>query len=32
VQPLAIMLIFGLLFSPLLARFFVPPLPGIGND
>ncbi len=32
VQPLAITLIFGLLFSPFLVLFFVPSLLGIGND
>jgi multidrug efflux pump subunit AcrB len=32
VQPLAVTLIFGLLFSPLLVLFFVPALYGIGND
>jgi multidrug efflux pump subunit AcrB len=32
VQPLAVTLIFGLLFSPLLVLFFVPSLVGIGND
>jgi multidrug efflux pump subunit AcrB len=32
VQPLAVTLIFGLLFSPLLVLFFVPSLLGIGND
>jgi len=32
VQPLAVTLIFGLLFSPLLILFFVPSLLGIGTD
>lgn len=32
VQPLAVTLIFGLLFSPLLVLFFVPALLGIGHD
>ncbi len=32
IQPLAVTLIFGLLFSPLLVLFFVPSLMGIGND
>ena len=32
VQPLAVTLIFGLLFSPLLILFFVPSLLGIGDD
>jgi multidrug efflux pump subunit AcrB len=32
IQPLAVTLIFGLLFSPLLVLFFVPSLLGIGND
>jgi len=32
VQPLAITLIFGLVFSPFLVLFFVPSLLGIGND
>jgi multidrug efflux pump subunit AcrB len=32
VQPLAVTLIFGLLFSPLLVLFFVPSLLGIGQD
>ncbi|MAF83465.1 MAG: efflux RND transporter permease subunit [Gammaproteobacteria bacterium] len=32
VQPLAITLIFGLLFSPLLVLFFVPSMLGIGHD
>ena len=31
-QPLAVTLVFGLLFSPLLVLFFVPSLLGIGND
>jgi len=32
VQPLAITLVFGMLFSPLLVLFFVPALLGIGDD
>ncbi len=32
VQPLAVTLIFGLLFSPYLVLFFVPALLGIGGD
>ena len=32
VQPLAVTLIFGLLFSPFLILFFVPSLVGIGSD
>jgi multidrug efflux pump subunit AcrB len=32
VQPLAVTLIFGLLFSPFLVLFFVPSLLGIGAD
>jgi len=32
VQPLAITLVFGMLFSPLLVLFFVPSLLGIGDD
>lgn len=32
VQPIAVTLIFGLLFSPLLVFLFVPALLGIGND
>ena len=32
VQPLAITLVFGMLFSPLLVLFFVPALLGIGHD
>jgi multidrug efflux pump subunit AcrB len=32
IQPLAITLIFGLLFSPFLVLFFVPSLLGIGDD
>jgi multidrug efflux pump subunit AcrB len=32
VQPLAVTLIFGLLFAPLLVLFFVPALLGIGDD
>lgn len=32
IQPLAVTLIFGLLFSPLLILFFVPSLLGIGTD
>ena len=32
IQPLAVTLIFGLLFSPLLVWFFVPSLLGIGMD
>jgi len=32
VQPLAITLVFGMLFSPLLVLFFVPALLGLGDD
>ncbi len=32
IQPLAVTLIFGLMFSPLLILFFVPSLLGIGTD
>jgi hypothetical protein len=32
VQPLAVTLIFGLLYSPFLVMFFVPALLGIGSD
>ena len=32
VQPLAVTLIFGLMFSPFLVLFFVPSLMGIGQD
>jgi multidrug efflux pump subunit AcrB len=32
IQPLAVTLIFGLLFSPFLVLFFVPALVGIGAD
>jgi len=32
IQPLAITLVFGLLFSPLLVLFFVPALLGVGGD
>jgi multidrug efflux pump subunit AcrB len=32
VQPLAVTLIFGLLFSPFLVLFLVPALIGIGAD
>jgi len=32
IQPLAVTLIFGLLFSPVLVLFFVPALLGIGSD
>ncbi len=32
IQPLAVTLIFGLLFSPLLVLFFVPSMLGIGHD
>ncbi len=32
VQPLAITLVFGMLFSPLLVLFFVPALLGVGED
>jgi multidrug efflux pump subunit AcrB len=32
VQPLAVTVIFGLMFSPLLVLLFVPSLVGIGND
>jgi multidrug efflux pump subunit AcrB len=32
VQPLAITLVFGMLFSPLLVLMFVPALLGIGDD
>ncbi len=32
IQPLAVTLIFGLLFAPALVLFFVPALVGIGND
>jgi multidrug efflux pump subunit AcrB len=32
VQPLAVTLIFGLMFSPFLVLFFVPALLGIGAD
>ncbi|NND54099.1 MAG: efflux RND transporter permease subunit, partial [Gammaproteobacteria bacterium] len=32
VQPLAITLVFGMFFSPLLVLFFVPALLGIGTD
>ncbi|RMF98205.1 MAG: efflux RND transporter permease subunit [Gammaproteobacteria bacterium] len=32
VQPLAVTLIFGLMFSPYLVMFFVPALLGIGDD
>jgi multidrug efflux pump subunit AcrB len=32
VQPLAITLVFGMLFSPLLVLFFVPALLGVGDD
>ena len=32
VQPLAVTLIFGLMFSPFLVLFFVPALLGVGDD
>jgi multidrug efflux pump subunit AcrB len=32
VQPLAITLVFGMMFSPLLVLFFVPALLGVGDD
>jgi multidrug efflux pump subunit AcrB len=32
VQPLAVTLIFGLMFSPFLVLFFVPSMLGIGSD
>ena len=32
VQPLAVTLIFGLLFSPFLVLFYVPSLLGVGHD
>jgi len=32
IQPLAVTLIFGLLFSPFLVLFFVPALLGVGGD
>ena len=32
IQPLAVTLIFGLMFSPFLVLFFVPALLGVGDD